>query len=119
MDAFMHGRFLGVFLEVSDDRTLTNLTLKQGYKTVYQSTSLVYTDTPLHLKKLYKQQLRWARGSQYNTLRMLPFMLRRTPVLALFYAVDIALPFLLLGAVIGAVYRVATGTGINWYGSYL
>src|SRR5512144_1721701 len=31
MDEFMHGRFLGVFLEISDDRTLTNLALKQGY----------------------------------------------------------------------------------------
>jgi hypothetical protein len=26
MDAFLHDRFLGGFLEVSDDRTLTNLT---------------------------------------------------------------------------------------------
>src|SRR5262245_5399741 len=71
MDQFMSERFLGVFLEISDDRTLTNLTLKAGYKTVYQHTSLVYTDAPLRLGKLAKQQLRWARGSQYNTLRML------------------------------------------------
>ena len=42
MHDFMTQKFLGVFLEVSDDRTLTNLTLKQGYRTVYQSTSLVY-----------------------------------------------------------------------------
>jgi hyaluronan synthase len=33
MPEFMTGRFLGVFLEVSDDRTLTNLTLKEGYRT--------------------------------------------------------------------------------------
>src|SRR5690606_33443463 len=43
MPAFLHAKFLGVFLEVSDDRTLTNETLKQGYRTVYQSTSVVYT----------------------------------------------------------------------------
>ena len=30
MDKFMTEKFLGVFLEVSDDRTLTNLTLKAG-----------------------------------------------------------------------------------------
>ena len=71
----MHARFLGVFLEVSDDRTLTNLTLKQGYQTVYQSTSMVWTDAPTRLRKLAKQQLRWSRGSQYNTLRMLPWMI--------------------------------------------
>ena len=70
---------MGVFLEVSDDRTLTNLTLKEGYRTVYQYTSLVYTDAPLQVKKLFKQQLRWARGSQYNTLRMLPVDARPRP----------------------------------------
>ena len=41
MDKFMNEKFLGVFLEVSDDRTLTNLTLKEGYRTVYQHTSLL------------------------------------------------------------------------------
>jgi hyaluronan synthase len=119
MPAFLSERFLGVFLEVSDDRTLTNLTLKQGYRTVYQSTSLVYTDAPLEWRKLAKQQLRWARGSQYNTLRMLPWMARHAPVLGLFFAADIALPFLLLGAVIGGTYRIFSGQGTNYYVSFL
>lgn len=75
MPNFLRERFLGVFLEISDDRTLTNYTLKEGYRTVYQSTSLVYTDAPTRLRKLIRQQYRWARGSQYNTLRMLPWMI--------------------------------------------
>ena len=37
------------------------------------------------MKKLAKQQLRWARGSQYNTLRMLPWMLGHAPMLAFFF----------------------------------
>ena len=37
---FLTARFLGIFLEVSDDRTLTNLILRSGYRTAYQSTSL-------------------------------------------------------------------------------
>jgi hyaluronan synthase len=119
MPEFMTGRFLGVFLEVSDDRTLTNLTLKEGYRTVYQATSLCYTDAPLTWRKLYKQQLRWARGSQYNTLRMLPWMLAHAPVLAIFFITDIALPFLLLGALIGWAYRASTGTGIDFYDAFL
>jgi hyaluronan synthase len=119
MDQFMHQRFMGVFLEVSDDRTLTNLTLKSGYRTVYQHTSLVYTDAPLQLKKLYKQQLRWARGSQYNTLRMLPWMLAHAPVLAMFFLTDIALPFLLVGTLGGWAYRSMTGTGVNLYAGIL
>jgi hyaluronan synthase len=119
MPQFLSQRFLGVFLEVSDDRALTNLTLQAGYRTVYQYTSLVYTECPTTVGRLFKQQLRWARGSQYNTLRMLPWMLAHAPVLAVSFLADIALPFLLLGATIGWVYRAATGTGINFYTSML
>lgn len=119
MDKFMTERFMGVFLEVSDDRTLTNLTLKAGYRTVYQHTSLVYTDAPLQVKKLYKQQLRWARGSQYNTLRMLPWMLGHAPVLAFFFLMDIVLPFLLAGVIAGWVYRATIGDGYNFYAGIL
>ncbi|HEY0259084.1 MAG TPA: glycosyltransferase family 2 protein [Lacisediminihabitans sp.] len=119
MEKFMTERFMGVFLEVSDDRTLTNLTLKEGYRTVYQFTSLVYTDAPLQIKKLFKQQLRWARGSQYNTLRMLPWMLGHAPVLAIFFVMDIVLPFLLAGVVGGWIYRAFTGQGYNFYDAIL
>lgn len=119
MEKFMTERFLGVFLEVSDDRTLTNLTLKEGYRTVYQHTSLVYTDAPLKVKKLFKQQLRWARGSQYNTLRMLPWMLGHAPLLAFFFVMDILLPFLLAGVMGGWVYRSLTGQGYNFYAGFL
>ncbi|MBF4576435.1 glycosyltransferase [Frondihabitans sp. VKM Ac-2883] len=115
MDKFMTEKFMGVFLEVSDDRTLTNLTLKEGYRTVYQYTSLVYTDAPLQIKKLFKQQLRWARGSQYNTLRMMPWMLGHAPMLAFFFAMDIVLPFVLLGVVGGWIYNAATHQGTNLY----
>jgi hyaluronan synthase len=99
----------------SDDRTLTNLCLKQGYKAVYQSTSRVFTDAPVGMRKMAKQQLRWARGSQYNTLRMLPWMMRNTPMLALFYVTDIIMPFLLLACASGFVVRMMLGENINFY----
>jgi cellulose synthase/poly-beta-1,6-N-acetylglucosamine synthase-like glycosyltransferase len=120
MPDFMSEKFLGVFLEVSDDRTLTNYALKYGYRTVYQSTSYVLTDAPTHLRKLVKQQLRWSRGSQYNTLRMLPWMLAHAPILAIFYIADIALPFLLLGSALGWVERtLGYGDKRDLYGSVL
>lgn len=115
MPAFLSERFLGVFLEVSDDRTLTNYCLKQGYRAVYQSTSCVYTDAPVGMRKMAKQQLRWARGSQYNTLRMLPWMTRHTPMLALFYVTDILMPFLLLACFTGFVVRILLGENVNFY----
>lgn len=115
MPAFLEEKFLGVFLEVSDDRTLTNLCLKQGHRAVYQSTSCVYTDAPVGMRKMAKQQLRWARGSQYNTLRMLPWMVRNTPTLALFYVTDILTPFLLLACVTGFIGRLLMGENVNFY----
>jgi hyaluronan synthase len=110
MDNFLNQRFLGVFLEVSDDRTLTNEALKQGYRTVYQSTSQVWTDAPTTWAKMARQQFRWARGSQYNTLRMVPWMVRNARTLAFFYLCDILLPFLLLGSLTGWLVRRLTGT---------
>ena len=119
MDDFMTKRFLGVFMEVSDDRTLTNLTLKRGFRTVYQSTSLVYTDAPVKLKKLIKQQFRWARGSQYNTMRMTPWMLGHAPLLAFFFLTDVALPFLWLTATISWFVRMFRHDGVDLYGGML
>ena len=119
MEEFMNARFLGVFLEVSDDRTLTNLALKRGYRTVYQSTSLVFTDAPVQLKKMMKQQLRWSRGSQYNTLRMLPWMLKNSRTLAFFFVSDIVMPFLLLAVVAAWGIRLATGADTNLYAGLL
>jgi hyaluronan synthase len=116
MDRFMSERFLGVFLEVSDDRTLTNYTLKAGYRTVFQSTSLVYTDAPTTLRKLARQQYRWARGSQYNTLRMLPWMLRNTPMLSIFYLSDIIVPFILVGSFVSWAIALATQRKEPLYG---
>jgi hyaluronan synthase len=119
MDNFMHARFLGIFLEVSDDRTLTNECLKQGYKTVYQSSSVVYTDAPTNWKTMSKQQLRWARGSQYNTARMLPWMLRHARSLACFYLADIILPFLLLGAYVGWIVRQFVITDVDLFSPFV
>jgi hyaluronan synthase len=119
MDHFMTAKFLGVFLEVSDDRTLTNECLRQGYRTVYQRSSLVYTDAPTDWRKMAKQQFRWARGSQYNTLRMMPWMLRHARSLAFFYTVDIVLPFLLLGAYLGWGLRQFMDSDVDLYQGFL
>jgi hyaluronan synthase len=70
MDEFMNEKFLGFHKEVSDDRSLTNVTLKQGYKTVLQSTAVVSTAAPESWKKYLRQQLRWSEGSQYNNIKM-------------------------------------------------
>lgn len=109
MPDFLSERFLGVHLEVSDDRSLTQLTLKMGYQTVLQQTSAVLTDAPEDAATFVRQQYRWAKGSQYYTLRTMPWMLRKTPLLFLFFTADVLLPFFWVGVCLNALYRVAIG----------
>lgn len=96
MDEFMTERFMGIHKEVSDDRSLTNITLKRGFKTVMQDTALVYTDCPTELKKYFRQQLRWAEGSQYNNLRMASWMLKYAKLMFYIFFTDMLMPFLLI-----------------------
>lgn len=109
VDKFLSETFLGIHLEISDDRTLTNYALKDGYKTVYQRTARVWTDTPVTWKKYMRQQYRWAQGSQYNTLRMATFMLRNTPFLAFAYLSEIIIPFFWLGTMVNLVWKITYG----------
>jgi hyaluronan synthase len=107
---FIAESFLGVHMEVSDDRSLTNYTLKYGYRTVYQRTSMVITDAPTDLKKFIRQQFRWSKGSQYNTLKMWGWMVRHTPLLAFHFTADIVTPFFLVGVFANMIWRTITGT---------
>jgi hyaluronan synthase len=103
LDEFMNDYFLGQKIEFSDDRFLTNVTLMDGYKTIYLESALVQTDAPLTLSKYTKQQLRWARGSQINNLRMIPrYVANGNCYIALIYMFDTYLPFVWFGYLIGS-----------------
>lgn len=93
---FMNETFMGFHKEVSDDRSLTNLTLRKGYKTVMQDTSVIYTDVPTEWKKFIRQQLRWSEGSQYNNLRMTPWMLKNAKLMCFIYWSDMISPMMLV-----------------------
>jgi cellulose synthase/poly-beta-1,6-N-acetylglucosamine synthase-like glycosyltransferase len=94
---FMEETFLGFHKEVSDDRSMTNFTLRQGYQTVLQNTSVVYTQAPESWRKYVRQQLRWAEGSQYNNLRMSGWMLKNAKLMFFIFWTDTLIPFLLWG----------------------
>lgn len=103
----MDDTFLGIRCEIGDDRTLTNFTLKKGYRTVFQSTAKVFTDAPDDWRIFARQQLRWARSSQRETLKSLRWLIRK-PFLAFCFISDILTPFLLVGLVLMLIYSWAT-----------
>jgi hyaluronan synthase len=99
---------LGVPMHVGDDRVLTNELLRGGWRTVYQSTALVTTDAPSDWRTFWKQQLRWGRSSQRETLLSLRWLWRK-PVAFVSFLTDIVTPFALFGVLAVAVAHVAYG----------
>ncbi len=103
-------KVLGVPQHVGDDRVLTNELLRGGWRTVYQSTSVVHTDAPSDWGKFWRQQLRWGRSSQRETLLSLGWLWRKPAAFACF-ATDILTPFALY-----AVAALAVANGVHGRG---
>jgi hyaluronan synthase len=102
VDALIAQTVFGVPQHVGDDRVLTNELLRRGWRTVYQSTALVHTDAPDSWPMFWRQQLRWGRSSQRETLLSLGWLWRR-PVAFVCFATDIATPFALYAVLAIAV----------------
>jgi hyaluronan synthase len=103
-------KVLGVPQDVGDDRVLTNELLRNGWRTVYQSTALVLTEAPDDWRTFWRQQLRWGRSSQRETLLSLPWLWRR-PVAFACFVTDIVTPFALYTVVALAVAHGLHGQG--------
>jgi hyaluronan synthase len=61
--------FWGRPSRIAEDRALTNLLLKAGWHTAYQSTAVARTAAPETLGKLWRMYLRWARGDVRESFR--------------------------------------------------
>jgi hyaluronan synthase len=100
----------GVPQHVGDDRVLTNELLRSGWRTVYQSTAVVRTDAPSDWPTFWRQQLRWGRSSQRETLLSLGWLWRR-PVAFACFLTDIVTPFAVYGVTAFAVTHALGGGG--------
>jgi hyaluronan synthase len=87
---------------------LTNELLRNRWRTVYQSSALVLTDAPSDWRTFWRQQMRWARSSQRETLLSLRWLWRRPVALACFLT-DIVTPFALYGVMAVAVAKGLKG----------
>lgn len=100
----------GVPQHVGDDRVLTNELLRNGWRTVYQSTALVTTDAPSDWPTFWRQQLRWGRSSQRETFLSLAWLWRK-PVAFICFATDIITPFALYAVTAFGVIHATKGGG--------
>jgi cellobiuronic acid synthase len=110
VERLVRQKVLGLPQHVGDDRVLTNELLRAGWRTVYQSTALVETDAPGDWRTFWRQQLRWGRSSQRETLLSLRWLWRR-PVAFACFATDILTPFALYAVVGLAVANGLHGAG--------
>ncbi len=93
LDEWLGQNFLGIPIIISDDRQLTNLSLRGSNtvstgeaKVVYQSNAIVYTIAPDNIRQFLKQQIRWRRGSLHGTLFATKFMWKKKfPIPLYFY----------------------------------
>ena len=76
MDAWINQTFMGVRANIGEDRALTNLVLRNGYRVAYQRDAVVLTKVPTTLRGLRLMLLRWARSNVRESLVMAGFMLR-------------------------------------------
>jgi cellulose synthase/poly-beta-1,6-N-acetylglucosamine synthase-like glycosyltransferase len=70
-DEFMSETFLGVPCMSGDDKRLTCLTMKAGYRTFMQRSARVWSTFPDKPRIFFKQRLRWARNTWRSDTRAL------------------------------------------------
>ena len=62
--------FMGKPSDIGEDRAMTNMILRQGYKVLFQRNAYAYTNVPESYKGLYKMFIRWGRSNVRENLEM-------------------------------------------------
>ncbi len=65
--------FMGQVSKIGEDRAMTNMILKQGFKVLFQRKAYVYTNIPERYKNLYKMFIRWERSNIRENIAMSKF----------------------------------------------
>jgi hyaluronan synthase len=92
MDKFTNQYFLGVKCTYGDDRSLTNLLLKNNYDTIFAPDAIAYTFVPDNFKQYVKQQLRWKKSWFRESFMASFFMWRRNVLMSLSFYLGFILP---------------------------
>ncbi len=73
LEDWINQTFLGVKTDIGEDRAMTNMILKQGYNTLFQSNAMVYTNIPETYKTLRKMFTRWERSNVRENIMLSKF----------------------------------------------
>ncbi len=121
MDEWMNEKIFGMEGNYGDDRSLTNLVLKD-YQILYDDEALATTIAPESWRVYTRQQARWMRSSVRGILSATTFVWRKHPVPALsWYAMmmlPIVEPFIMVQALVIGPIRQGHITGSYVFGVF-
>lgn len=119
IDVWLNEKFMGREVVAGDDRQMTNLMLKMGGRSVYQSNAMAYTFTPQSMKKFLKQQLRWGRSAFRGMIFASTFFWKKKWSQKLvFYATMFTNLFSPISLVINTIFFALIGR-LDWVALYL
>ncbi|MEO6683683.1 MAG: glycosyltransferase family 2 protein [Ginsengibacter sp.] len=70
LPAWINQTFMGKPSDIGEDRAMTNMILKQGYKVLFQRNAFAYTNVPESYTGLYKMFIRWGRSNVRENIEM-------------------------------------------------
>lgn len=73
-DEWVNQRFMGATCTIGEDRSMTNLFLREGWLTAYQGNAVVRSKMPSTYSGLCRMFLRWARSNLRETVVMFRFL---------------------------------------------
>ncbi len=112
IEEFVHQEFFGEQCTHSEDRHLTNLILKRGYKVVFVPEARSWTETPATIKGFLKQQQRWKRGFIRESTYTLSYSWRNRRMLFMQILLwDLAAPFFTFGLRIALLVTIVLNPG--------
>ena len=91
LPAWEHQRFMGAPAVVGDDRSLTNVVLRD-WRIVYEARAVSHTIVPATLHAFLRQQIRWKRSWTRESLIVSRFIWRKHPAAALATYAGVLLP---------------------------
>ncbi|MBO6112685.1 MAG: glycosyltransferase [Lachnospiraceae bacterium] len=92
-DEWINQKFLGQKATFGDDRSMTNMVLKE-YRTTYQDTAFCSTIVPSNYKSFLTQQMRWKRSWIRESLMAGAFMWKKEPYAAIVFYIGLMVPIL-------------------------
>ena len=94
LDTWERQTFLGRPCTSGDDRSLTNLMLRTGHRSIYDQSALALTDVPITYGEFFRQQLRWKKSWFRESVLLLAHSWRTRPL---------AFPFLVIATIVGVL----------------